>query len=326
MNADFFWSFCFVHLPYADVDIFIPALLFIGFSVGVVSAFLGIGGGWLVTPALNILGLPMAYAIGTDIAHVGAKGMLATFFHARRNHVDFSLAFCMVIGTALGIEGGAKIVMLLEKTQNLEMILRWVYIVILFFISITLFLERKNQGLRFHEKILRFSIPPVIYFKVSNIRCSIWIPMAIGLISGFVAGFLGIGGGLLRLPMLLYFMGCPTLVAIGTDLFEVMLSGFYGGFSYALKGRVDFLAAILMFLGAASGTKFGVLAAERSSDQKIKSRFGIGVVGCLISIVLKILNYSLLSQITLFSTMFLLVFSILKILWTQKKQPSSNSI
>ena len=106
-------------------------------------------------------------------------------------------------------------------------------------------------------------------------------------------------------------MGCPVLIAVGTDLFEVMLSGLYGGASYAMKGRVDFLAASLMFLGASMGTKIGVLAACRVQNQKIKTQFGLAVLGCLISVICKQMNYPLLSKCAILAILIFLVVSIL---------------
>ena len=318
-------SYLFLHLSYADVNIFIPMLIFIGFCVGVISAFLGIGGAWLVTPALNILGFPMAYAIGTDIAHIGAKGLLATAYHSKRKNVDYAMALFMLVGTVVGIEIGAQVVMFLERTRQVELVLRWVYIVLLSLISAVVFLEKKQKELNWHKKLQGRLPPPYFHFKTSNIRCSIWLPILVGLVTGFLAGFLGIGGGLLRLPMLIYCIGCPTLVAVGTDLFEVMLSGFYGGVTYALKGRVDYLAASFMFIGAILGTKIGVLAACQVQDRKIKNRFGFAVFGCLISIILKQLNYPILSKFFIFSVALFLAVSILfvffkNVLLSRKKE------
>lgn len=304
-------DYLFLHLPYAEIDVFIPTLIFIGFCAGVISAFLGIGGAWLVTPALNILGFPMAYAIGTDIAHVGAKGLLATAYHSKRKNVDYSLALFMLAGTVVGVELGAQAVMLLESMHQIESVLRWVYVTLLSLISAVVFFEKSQKKLDWHKKLQKIFPPPYFHFKISKIHCSIWLPILIGVATGFFAGFLGIGGGLLRLPMLIYCMGCPTLIAVGTDLFEVMLSGFYGGLTYALKGRVDYLAAAFMFIGATFGVKIGVLAACQIQDRKIRNRFGIAVFGCLISVVFKQLNHPIISKFLIFSTVLFLVILIL---------------
>ncbi len=92
----------------------------------------------------------------------------------------------------------------------------------------------------------------MIHFEASGITCSLWLPVLVGLTTGVVASVLGVGGGFIRMPALIYLVGCPTLVAVGTDLFEVMITGAYGAFTYGVKGRVDLIAAMWMLLGAAS--------------------------------------------------------------------------
>lgn len=315
-----FLDWLYIHLDSVNINVFIPFLLAIGFCVGIISSFLGIGGAWMVTPALHIMGFPMPYAIGTDILHVGAKAMIATAQHSKKKNVDYKLGFLMLIGTIVGIELGAQFVMYLEKLGIAGFILRWVYIVFLALVALIIFYDQyqMKNSIKIYKKLQKINIPPIIHLKVSNITCSAWLPIGIGWITGFLAGLLGIGGGLIRLPALIYLMGCPTLIAVGTDLFEVMISGFYGGVSYALKGRVDFLAAATMLIGAALGTRIGVLATQYVSDQKIKIRFGLAVFGSLVSIILKQLNFLFLSKFCIFLVVSLLAFSILNILLIQK--------
>ena len=108
-------SWLYMYMPIAGVDIFWPGLLLIGFSVGVIGGFFGMGGAWMVTPGLNILGFPMAFAIGTDIAHIAGKSMISTMRHSKFGNVDYRLGFIMLIGTMVGIELGAQLVMMLER-------------------------------------------------------------------------------------------------------------------------------------------------------------------------------------------------------------------
>ena len=307
----YFSSFLEVFLPFAQVKVFIPALLLLGFSVGIVSSFLGIGGAWLVTPSLNILGMPMTYAIGSDIAHIAGKSIFASWQHGKMKNIDYKLALVMMIGTIIGIEIGAQCVIYLEKITNLDSLIRWVYIALLFIISLVIFYDyfsakkqkknnNKKQGIQWHKKLQSISIPPMIHFSSANITCSFWLPIFVGLITGILAGFLGIGGGLFRLPALIYLLGCPTTIAVGTDLFEVMISGLYGSVSYAIKGKVDFLASCIMLIGAIFGVKIGAFATNLIDEYKMRLSFGFSIFGCLISIVLKQLNYSSLSSFCIF--------------------------
>jgi len=121
----------YMHMPVAGVDIFWPGLLLIGFSVGVIGGFFGMGGAWMVTPGLNILGFPMAFAIGTDIAHIAGKSMISTMRHSKFGNVDYKLGFVMLVGTMFGIEIGAQIVMALERIGQVGPVVRWVYVLFL---------------------------------------------------------------------------------------------------------------------------------------------------------------------------------------------------
>ena len=129
----------FMHMPIAGVDIFWPGLVLIGFAVGVIGGFFGMGGAWMVTPGLNILGFPMAFAIGTDIAHIAGKSMISTIRHSKFGNVDYKLGIVMLVGTMTGIECGAQIVMWLERLGQVGKVVRWVYVVFLLLIALMVF-------------------------------------------------------------------------------------------------------------------------------------------------------------------------------------------
>jgi uncharacterized membrane protein YfcA len=132
-------SWLYMFMPIAGVNIFWPGLVLIGFSVGVIGGFFGMGGAWMVTPGLNILGFPMAFAIGTDIAHIAGKSMISTIRHSKFGNVDYKLGFVMLIGTMVGIECGAQIVMWLERLGRVGSVVRWVYVVFLLLITVMVF-------------------------------------------------------------------------------------------------------------------------------------------------------------------------------------------
>ncbi|MCX8027471.1 MAG: sulfite exporter TauE/SafE family protein, partial [Thermodesulfovibrionales bacterium] len=111
----------------------------------------------------------------------------------------------------------------------------------------------------------------------------------VSFLTGWLAGILGIGGGLIRMPALIYLVGCPTHVAVGTDLFEVMISGLYGAGSYTYKGRTELVAAMIMLVGAAVGAQIGTVATKYIKGYGIRIAFGIAVLGCCISIIMKLI-------------------------------------
>ncbi len=304
----------YMYMPIAGIDIFWPGLLLIGFSVGVIGGFFGMGGAWMVTPGLNILGFPMAFAIGTDISHIAGKSMISTFRHSKFGNVDYKLGLIMVVGTVIGIECGAQIVMYLERIGKVGPVVRWVYVVVLALIALMVFADYRKarqkkkagivgthgaEGFTWYKTLQKINIPPMMYFKVADIHCSMWLPIAVSYVTGVLAGFLGIGGGLLRMPALVYLIGCPTHIAVGTDLFEVMISGLYGTFTYGEKGRIELWAVFVMLCGAAVGAQIGTVATRYAKGYGIRIAFGLAVIACMASIIMKQLKYNLSATVTI---------------------------
>ena len=121
-----------IYLPISGVEIMAWKLILLGFTVGVIGGFFGVGGAFMVTPALNVFGFPMAYAIGTDMAHMAGKSIVATAKHRKYGNVDMRLGLLMIIGTAIGIEGGANTIMWLEKMGRVDFVVQITYMVLLF--------------------------------------------------------------------------------------------------------------------------------------------------------------------------------------------------
>ncbi|HSM89067.1 MAG TPA: sulfite exporter TauE/SafE family protein [Desulfobacterales bacterium] len=298
----------FVLMPIAGVKIFWPGLIILGIGVGVIGGFFGMGGAWMVTPGLNILGFPMAFAIGTDIAHMAGKSLISTMRHGKFGNVDYKLGMIMLIGTVVGFEIGAQMIMWLERIGQVGPVVRWMYLVLLALIAWMVFadvakkrskereaiaagkeVDKLSTGIEWHKTFHKIKIPPMIHFHTAQITCTAWLPIAVSFFTGWLAGILGIGGGLIRMPALIYLIGCPTHVAVGTDLFEVMISGLYGAASYTFKGRTELVAAIIMLIGAAMGAQVGSVATKYIKGYGIRIAFGLAVVGCFISVLLKLI-------------------------------------
>jgi uncharacterized membrane protein YfcA len=298
----------YILMPIAGVKIFWPGLIILGIGVGVIGGFFGMGGAWMVTPGLNILGFPMAFAIGTDIAHMAGKSLISTMRHGKFGNVDYKLGLIMVFGTVGGFEIGAQMIMWLEKIGQVNLVVRWLYLVLLALIAWMVFADvakkRKKEreavaagrdidklatGLEWHKTLHKIKIPPMVHLKEAGVYCSAWLPIAVSFFTGWLAGILGIGGGLIRMPSLIYLVGCPTHVAVGTDLFEVMISGLYGAASYTYKGRVELVAAIIMLVGAAVGAQVGSVATKYIKGYGIRIAFGLAVIGCGLSVLLKLI-------------------------------------
>ena len=299
----------YVLMPIAGVKIFWPGLIILGVGVGIIGGFFGMGGAWMVTPALNLLGFPMAFAIGTDITHMAGKSLISTMRHGKFGNVDYLLGLIMLVGTVGGFEVGARIIMLLEGLGYVDVVVRWLYVALLTFIAWTVFADiakRKAKekaaaakgekladdasGIEWYKTLHKMKIPPMVHFKAAGITCSAWVPVIVSFATGALAGILGIGGGLIRMPALIYLVGCPTHVAVGTDLFEVAISGLYGAFTYTIKGRTELVAAMIMLIGAAVGAQVGAVATKYIRGTGIRVAFGFAVIGCALSILMKLVQ------------------------------------
>lgn len=299
----------YITMPIAGVHIWWPGLVILGLGVGIIGGFFGMGGAWMVTPGLNILGFPMAFAIGTDVTHMAGKSLISTMRHAKFGNVDYKLSLIMVIGTTTGLEIGARNIMWLERIGKIDLYVRSGYLVLLTLIAWLVFtdifkrrrMEREAHaagraidplatGIEWHKTLHKIKIPPMMTFERAGIRCSAWLPIGLAFFTGWLAGVLGIGGGLIRMPSLVYLIGCPTHIAVGTDLFEVMISGLYGAATYSYKGRVELLAAFIMLIGAAIGAQIGAVATKYVKGYGIRIFFGIAVIGCGVSVLMKLLG------------------------------------
>ena len=292
-----------IYLPISGVEIMAWKLILLGFCVGVIGGFFGVGGAFMVTPALNVFGFPMAYAIGTDMAHIAGKSIVATAKHRKYGNVDMRLGLLMIVGTAVGIEFGANFIMWLEKVGRVDIVVRYTYMVLLFGLSGYMLYEyfKLTKGVSTDKskpvsdagtsglalKMQSLKIPPMIHLKTSGFHMSVWVILGVSAFTGFLAGFLGVGGGFIRMPALMYVIGCPTRVAVGTDLFEIVVTGAYGAFSYAMKGRVELIAATVMLIGAAIGAQFGTLATQYVKGLKIRLYFATTMLLAGVSVIFK---------------------------------------
>jgi hypothetical protein len=262
-------------------------LVLVGFAVGALGGFFGVGGSFLAGPALYLLGLPINFVVGTDTAHIVGKSVVAARKHYALGNVDIKLGLVMAFGTIPGVEVGARLVEHLKKTRHADMILGLSFCVVLLGVAAFIFwdglrsirakkLQAKSDRVAFDSAwkwVHRIRLAPMISFRVSEVRLSLWAILAVSLIGGFFSGFLGGGAGYIRMPMFVFLLGIPTHVAIGTDLFEIILSAGYGTVSHALKGNVDVLIALVMHTGAALGAQIGAQATERFHGAKIRLAF-----------------------------------------------------
>ncbi len=340
-----------IYLPVAGIEFNLLLLILIGFCVGVLGGFFGVGGGWIVTPALNIFGFHMAYAIGTDLANIFGQSIGAVKKHQKMGNIDWKLGTISIVVSIIGLEMGSQVVLVLEKLGDIGSIVRWCYLFLMFGLSSLMFydyfalnpknsrqqkegnLPPKKSKIKIAERLHKINIPPMISFPASGIQSvSLWIVLLIFLFTGFLSGFLGVGGGFIRMPALVYLIGVPTVIAVGTDLMSILFSGAYGCFTYAVKGRVEFIAAFVMLIGASIGAQLGATAVKYIKGYGIRLLFAIMIVfaGCSVALeqIYKISNipfYQSIAGIVLMGTAVTMTFIIITRLILEARKEAKSS-
>jgi uncharacterized membrane protein YfcA len=286
--------------PISGVHISPLYLIGVGFIVGMLGGFFGVGGSFLAGPALFGAGLPMNFVVGTDLAHIVGKSIVAARTHRALGNIDMKLGLIMVVGTIAGVEMGAQLIQWLRRTAHIDVAVGLSFIVILLAISgfmgwesLKTLRARRSANARgqrppgehpsgrdqsavayIARAVHRLGLPPHVSLPVSGIpRISIWAILLVALTGGFFSGFLGGGAGYIRMPSFIYLLGIPTHIAVGTDLFEIIISASYGTVSHALKGNVDILIALVMHTGAAIGAQIGATLTQYFVGPRIRLAF-----------------------------------------------------
>lgn len=295
--------------PNADVVINPALLVFLGLIVGTLGGFFGVGGGFLITGGLLVFGVPPLFAVGTGLTLVMGSSLVNTLKHRSLGNVDFKLGILMLTGSVPALYAAERVNRELEAAGLAGPVIRILYVFIL--VSLGLFilwdywrtreardlsegddatedvstagLARRIQQMRIPPERLRIPgfgvVETSIALPVSGVaRMPVLPPIAIGLAVGFFAGILGAGGAFILTPVLIYVLGIPTVVAIGTGLFQVIITGAVGSFVYALSGRVDPVMAVLMLAAASVGAQMGASATRAIEPSRIRFLYGVLVL------------------------------------------------
>ena len=298
--------------PNAEVTIDPALLLLLGVMVGTLSGFFGVGGGFLITGGLLVFGVPPVFAVGTGLALIMGSSIINTLKHRHLGNVDLRLGLIMLVGTIPGVFFAEQLNSTLEEAGIIGPVIRYVYMVFLAVLGgfiiydhlkqrrnpvaaageiSTASLARRVQGMRIPPHAIWLPglgrVPTYVALPVSGIdQLSVFIPVIVGFSVGFFAGLLGAGGGFLLMPVLIFGMGVPTTVAIGTDLFQIIVTGSWGTFIYALSHNVDPLMAIIMLGAASIGSQLGTAATRFVEPARIRILYGVTIMGGCISVAL----------------------------------------
>ena len=301
--------------PNAEITLDPVILVLLGVIIGILGGFFGVGGGFLITSGLLVLGVPPLFAVGTGLSVVMGSSIMNIVKHNGMGNVDFKLGIIMLFGTIPGIFVAKTINNQLNESGLAETVISLIFIVI--FTGLGLFMIydfckskflsgyriEAEPGIRLRSKIQSLKIPPhsikildrrlstYIDLPTSGVnQISVFIPLSIGLCVGVLAGLLGIGGGFILMPLLVYVIGIPTTIAIGTNLFQIIIVGSVGTFLYAVDTHVDPMMVILMLFSASLGSQIGARATQIIEPDNIRVLFGITVLSGSIAITVRLIS------------------------------------
>lgn len=281
-------------------------IFLIGCISGIIMGFFGVGGGFFLTPVLNILGLQIVIAIGTVFFSRVGSSLFGTWKHLKQGDVILKLGILLGLPCIGGIEIGKRFVLYLDRLNLAENSIRITYITILVLISVYMLKEyvfqrkrtaERTAGVEAQEKhkkslpkrwISLIQIAPNVALPQSELgSVSLWVLVISGLLLGVLSGILGVGGGFISLPFLIYFIGVPTIMAVGTSLIIVFFASSYGTFTYAITGHVDWRTAVTILIGSILCIQLGVAASKKAAEKRIKILFSLLLLCVAVSVFLK---------------------------------------
>ncbi len=291
-----------IYLPIADLPVNIFVVLAMGIAVGFISGMFGIGGGFLMTPLLIFLGVPPAVSVATVSTHIAASSFSSAIAYWRRRAVDPSLAVMLLAGGILGTSAGVWLFTFLRSADLLDLVIALSYVVLLSIVGGLMVTEAIRAILRTYQGkpvVLRrpgshmwiHGLPVKLRFKRSKIYVSAIPVWVIGFIIGFVGAIMGIGGGFLLVPMLIYLLRVPTSTVIGTSTVLTLITMASATILHAATNHlVDALLALILMVGGVSGAQFGTRAGQRMSAERLRLLLGLLVLGVGFRFALELLG------------------------------------
>jgi uncharacterized membrane protein YfcA len=280
-----------LYLPIAEMSVSVLIYLALGAAVGFLSGLFGIGGGFLLTPLLTFLGVPPAVAVATSSAHVLASSVSGAVTHYQRNNVDVKMGFVMLAGGLVGTFIGVEAVHLLRKAGLFELTVSLSYVTFLGIVGTLILIEGVNAWRHAHKTGAAHSLrksgqhswidglPLKIRFHRSKLYISTVPPVIIGMFVSFMSAIMGIGGGFILIPAMIYLLRMPTGVVVGTSLFQIVFVAAFAIILHAVQNQtVDIVLAAILITGGVVGAQFGTAASERLHNEHLRILLGVVVL------------------------------------------------
>jgi uncharacterized membrane protein YfcA len=294
-----------IYLPIAGMTVNVFVLVGLGGLVGFLSGLFGVGGGFLLTPLLIFVGIPPTVAAASDSNQIVAAASSGAYAHSRMGNVDFKMGLILLLGGITGGSIGVQIIKVLMALGNVDFVIKIIYVIILGTIGVFMFMEsfaalRRRPELTGHSVLrepkesafrkMAARLPWQVNFGKSRMTISAIFPFILGTSVGILAAIMGVGGGFIMVPAMIYILGMPTIVAIGTDLFQIVLTCINVTVQQAIRNHtVDLVLVILLFMGSTVGAQIGARVSRRLRGEQLRILLAVIVLVVMIKMLVDML-------------------------------------
>ncbi len=279
-----------VYLPIAEISVNAFLLLGLGGLVGILSGMFGVGGGFLMTPLLFFIGIPPAVAVATEANQIVASSFSGVLANIKRKLVDFRMGTVLLVGGLVGSACGIVIFNYLRSQGQVDLLVKLCYVVFLGAVGSLMFIESLNAirkskasggkppARKRHNWV--HNLPFKMKFRVSGLYISIIPPLIVGMVVGILAAIMGVGGGFIMVPAMIYLLGMPTKVVIGTSLFQIIFVTAFTTMLHATTNfTVDIVLAVLLIIGGVIGAQIGSRIGAKMKAEQLRILLAIMVLG-----------------------------------------------
>lgn len=290
-----------IYLPIAEIPVNIILILMLGLIAGFLAGMFGIGGGFIATPLLMFIGIPPAIAVSTSTNQIIAASISGLLAQLRKGNVDIKMGMFLVVGGFIGSTIGISIFKILQKTGHIDLVIPVLYVIFLGSISITMLIDtvralaekkygvtwEKKPSSRLRRKLQTIeNLPWKVYFPKSDITVSIFVPIIISTGIGILVALMGVGGGFLMIPAMIYILRMPSSIVVGTSLFQIVFIASNATFLQAVTNHtVDIVLAFLMIISSAIGAQFGTRAGYKVDADSMRLSLSLLLLGVCVKML-----------------------------------------
>jgi uncharacterized membrane protein YfcA len=288
-----------IYLPIAEISVNAFLLLGLGGLVGILSGMFGVGGGFLMTPFLFFIGIPPAVAVATEANVIVASSFSGVLAHVKRKTVDFRMGTVLLIGGLIGAALGVQLFNTLKSMGQVDLLVKLCYVVFLGIIGGLMFLEswraiRRSKAatpIRTRKKHgLVHALPFKMKFRTSGLYISVIPPLIVGVFVGILAAIMGVGGGFIMVPAMIYLLGMPTKVVVGTSLFQIIFVTAFTTLLHATTNyTVDMALAVLLLVGGVVGAQIGTRIGVKMKAEQLRILLSLMVLAVCFKLALELL-------------------------------------